>query len=177
MDDHEEFRQAFASNYTDLQLYVLRRAPAADCQGIVSDAFLTAWTKWSSRPKRVEEVRPWLFGITHNTLRNVQRRERQRPDHELHLAPNEVADGTSTLAGQVQVRNALSQLPEADREILRLAAWEQLTTRELAIALDISETAARVRLHRARRRFENLFTKPQALDLSNATTSAKCTYL
>jgi RNA polymerase sigma-70 factor (ECF subfamily) len=39
-----------------------------------------------------------------------------------------------------------------DQEILRLSGWEELTPRELAKALGISQVAARSRLHRARQR-------------------------
>lgn len=46
----------------------------------------------------------------------------------------------------------LSRLEPSDAETLRLAYWEELTTRDLAVALACSPGAARVRLHRARKR-------------------------
>ena len=45
---------------------------------------------------------------------------------------------------------ALGMLAEADREVLLLAAWEQLEPAEIATVLGITRTAARSRLHRAR---------------------------
>jgi RNA polymerase sigma-70 factor (ECF subfamily) len=47
---------------------------------------------------------------------------------------------------------AVDRLRETDRELLRLIAWEELTTREAATVLGISHAACRVRLHRVRRR-------------------------
>ena len=47
---------------------------------------------------------------------------------------------------------ALSQLRGPDREILRLAAWEELTGPEIAIVLGISLSAVQQRLHRAKKR-------------------------
>ncbi len=47
---------------------------------------------------------------------------------------------------------ALGELREEDREILRLGAWEGLTHREIGRILGCSANAAKIRLHRARRR-------------------------
>jgi RNA polymerase sigma factor (sigma-70 family) len=51
-----------------------------------------------------------------------------------------------------QLRSALSVLSPAERDLLLLVAWEELSPREAAKALGISPVAARSRLHRARRR-------------------------
>jgi RNA polymerase sigma-70 factor (ECF subfamily) len=50
------------------------------------------------------------------------------------------------------LRAALERLGPEDREIVRLAGWEELTPREIAKVLGISQVSARSRLHRARRR-------------------------
>jgi RNA polymerase sigma-70 factor (ECF subfamily) len=47
---------------------------------------------------------------------------------------------------------ALARLREGDREILRLAAWEELSHREIAAVVGCSEASVAVRLHRARNR-------------------------
>ena len=52
------------------------------------------------------------------------------------------------------VGEVLSRLPATDAEVLRLWAWEQLDPHEIALVLGIGPGAARVRLHRARRRLE-----------------------
>ena len=51
-----------------------------------------------------------------------------------------------------EVFDALRRLGEDDRELLRLTAWEGLSGKELAVALGLSEQAARKRLSRARSR-------------------------
>lgn len=52
----------------------------------------------------------------------------------------------------MDVRTALASLPAGDQEILRLVGWEQLVLAEVAVVLGCSRVAAKVRLHRARRR-------------------------
>jgi len=51
-----------------------------------------------------------------------------------------------------QVLAALDRLRDADREILRLAAWEELSHREIAQVVGCSDASVAVRLHRARNR-------------------------
>lgn len=51
-----------------------------------------------------------------------------------------------------EVVAAMKTLPAADRELLMLSAWEQLTPAEIAITLDVSSGVVRKRLFRARKR-------------------------
>ena len=57
---------------------------------------------------------------------------------------------SAALAGPL--RAALGGLPEVDREMLLLIAWEQLTPTEAAAVVGIPAATARTRLHRARSR-------------------------
>ena len=50
---------------------------------------------------------------------------------------------------------ALGELRPADRELLRLWAWEQLAPREIAVVLGITPNAASIRLHRATRKLRD----------------------
>ncbi|MEA5055335.1 MAG: sigma-70 family RNA polymerase sigma factor, partial [Propionicimonas sp.] len=59
------------------------------------------------------------------------------------------------------IERALSQLGEADRELLCLVAWEELTPTEIAVAMDLPAGTVRVRLHRARARLSKAL---EALD-------------
>jgi RNA polymerase sigma-70 factor (ECF subfamily) len=62
---------------------------------------------------------------------------------------------------------ALAGLGDADRELLMLIGWEELTPTQAARALGISPLAARTRLHRARRRLRARLTKQQPRDSRN----------
>jgi RNA polymerase sigma-70 factor (ECF subfamily) len=50
--------------------------------------------------------------------------------------------------------DALRALPENDRDVLTLTAWEGLSHKEAARVLGCTPAAVAVRLHRARRRLE-----------------------
>lgn len=57
------------------------------------------------------------------------------------------------IAEQIRVRAVLESLSQMDQEVLRLTEWERLDVSEVAAVLGCSRSAAKVRLHRARRRF------------------------
>jgi RNA polymerase sigma factor (sigma-70 family) len=97
---------------------------------------------------------PWLYGIALNVLR--KHFQKTRPEHAVASDSgvdwDAVGDRLDAWAERGRLRAALSGLSDSDRELLLLMAWEGLTPTEAAAALDISQTAARSRLHRARTR-------------------------
>jgi RNA polymerase sigma-70 factor (ECF subfamily) len=67
---------------------------------------------------------------------------------------------TAQLADTTRAVVAASRrLPEADQEVLRLAAWEGLSHAQIAISLGCSENGAALRLHRARQRLREELLK------------------
>ena len=72
--------------------------------------------------------------------------------------PSKVGDPETALADSDRVRVALSLLRPDDQEILRLAAWDDLTGPEIAEVLDINLAATQQRLSRAKRRLATALT-------------------
>lgn len=64
------------------------------------------------------------------------------------------------------------RLPERDRELISLVAWEGLGTEQIAIALGCSRNAVRIRLHRARRRFAKLLAAEPGSGVDPAITKS-----
>jgi RNA polymerase sigma-70 factor (ECF subfamily) len=67
------------------------------------------------------------------------------------------------------VIRALAQLPDRDRELLMLVAWEGLEPAQLARVLGVSRGTANVRLHRARRRLAAALAADHLQQLKEAT--------
>ena len=164
MDEHS-FRTVFEQHYQAVLAYAGRRtSDAADANDVVAETFLTAW-------RRREELSgaplPWLYGIARRVLANQRRaaRRRERTTRELAalaptLARRPLQDERLEYA---DVLAALARLRPLDREVLRLAAWEGLTAREIAHAFGCSVNAATIRLHRARRRLRAELVKGMPL--------------
>jgi RNA polymerase sigma-70 factor (ECF subfamily) len=125
--------------------YVRRRTMDDDVQDVVADTFLVCWRKLDQVPAA---PLPWLYAVARKNLANHYRASARR-DAAVPEAPAaaEVQLPTDPVLGV-----AFARLHEADREVLRLLAWEQLTVSEAAAVIGCSPVACRVRFHRARRR-------------------------
>lgn len=150
------FEAIFRSCYPRVLAYVLRRTAGREvAEEIVSETFLIAWRRLEAVP--VEPL-PWLLGTARKVLGHRHRSERRRAAHLTvsSLEGVEVADAEIPVAERLAQRESLAAafgaLPERDREILTLVAWEGLAPREGAQVLGCSAATFSLRLHRARRR-------------------------
>ena len=117
---------------------------------MAAGTFAVAWRRFADAPE--EELRlAWLYAIAARVLANQRRSIRRliALRSRLRTLPHPEPSDCVELD---EVLEALRQLRSDEQEILRLAAWEGLTSAELAVALGCSENAAAIRLHRARKR-------------------------
>ena len=136
-----------------------------DARDVVQEAYLRAYR---AMPKFRGDARftTWMYRITANcAVSHLDRRRRHRHEELADDAP--LADGNverdpqaradaSALRDQLGV--ALQQLPPRLRAVVVLRDIYDLPHEAIAAELGISESAAKVRLHRARRRLrEQLF--------------------
>jgi RNA polymerase sigma factor (sigma-70 family) len=161
-DARAAFEQLFRDTRTDLLAYILRRSESAeDAADMLADTYLVAWQKLNTIPTG-EQARLWLFGVARNLLLKGSTRRGSR--HALverlaselrsaHVAQAPVEDERSTA-----LRAALAALPERDREIVTLTAWEGLTPKQIAAVTGMPVNIVRVRLHRSRARLRRDLT-------------------
>ncbi|GAA1567556.1 hypothetical protein GCM10009678_57970 [Actinomadura kijaniata] len=150
--DEDEFAELYERNFRPLLGYALRRcASADDAADVVAETFAVAWRRADELPEG-DDARLWLYGAARRTLANHRRGEQR---HALRtaalraeLAAVPVNEPDVPVVGEV-----FRGLPEADRELLSLVAWEGLAVPEIARVLGCSRNAVSIRLHRARKRF------------------------
>jgi RNA polymerase sigma-70 factor (ECF subfamily) len=153
------FTRLYERHSKDILAYALRRTNTPEDAGdIVAETFLVAWRRFVEIPKD-DEARLWLYGTARYVLKNQLRGDRRRANLSVQLRadlarrpvpPDPGSDRSDTIIA------AMNGLAEPDRELLRLIGWEGLTPSEAARVLDLSPVAARVRLHRARKRLRTL---------------------
>jgi RNA polymerase sigma-70 factor, ECF subfamily len=151
-DDRARFEQLFTSHYAALVRYALRRVGSDGAQEIVAETFVVAWRRLDDVP---ENALPWLYATARRVMANeLRRRSReQRLGRRLESMGVVVApDHADAVTEQLRIRAALAQLGLRDQEVLRLAEWERLGTADAAAVMGCSQSALKVRLHRARRR-------------------------
>ncbi|MFC5754745.1 RNA polymerase sigma factor [Actinomadura rugatobispora] len=144
--------------------YAAARAGRQAADDVVSETFAVAWRRLGDVP---EPALPWLLGVARNVLRDRYREEARRAAFTTDFAdepPPGRGRGRQGLAGAAEddiaervaerlaVLRAMAALPEGDREILILVAWQGLSPKDAAKVVGCSATALRVRLHRARKR-------------------------
>jgi RNA polymerase sigma factor (sigma-70 family) len=123
-----------------------------DALDAIQDTILACWESLPTLRKD-RYFKTWLVKILLNKCRDIQRKQsRYALVEELPEAGNEPDWDTS-----MDVDAALSQLSSQDQLILSLYYYDDLTVRQIADALSISEGAVRVRLTRSRDRFKRLY--------------------
>ena len=151
----DRFELLYGELYAPVSGYVARRvANPEDAAEVVAETFATLWRRLDSCPAG-EEVRPWLFGVARRVLANQRRGERRRGALAERLrGERDVAVGSPGAGVDGWIARAFAGLSKPDREVLSLVAWEGLTREELAVVLGLSPPVVRLRIHRARRRFD-----------------------
>ena len=138
--------------------YALRRATPEDAADVLVETFTIAWQHLAEVPDDETSVL-WLYVTARGVLANLGRRAQARSRLVERIAAEidrsaagSAAPGQSSHEDALVATDVLATLSVDDREVLMLAAWEGLSTAQLASVLNCSTPAARVRLHRARTR-------------------------
>lgn len=161
----QRFHALFRAHYQAIVRYAARRTTASgiDPDDIVAETFAVAWRRRESLP--VGHELAWLYGIAalvlSNQLRSQRRALRLYERLSLFARARHVSaeDDAGARAELDSLAAAFASLRASDAEVLRLAAWEGLSSSEIAVVLGCSENAAAIRLHRARKRLEEAVLK------------------
>lgn len=106
--------------------------------------------------------RSWLYRIVLNEIRRSAGRELRRQSQRDHFGPELIGTGSDPqdrLANRVTVERILLRLKARDADLLRLQYYDDLTIAEMADALEIGESAVKMRLKRARESFARLWNE------------------
>ncbi len=158
------FAEFFCATRTDLLAYLARRCSSPEeAADLLAQTYMIAWQKLELVPPG-EGARPWLFGVARKLiLKGVSQRHREDALVErlaVELREAQPATGLAEDERHETLRRALATLPETEREIVTLAAWEGLTPKQIASVMGMSANLVRVRLHRARARLRRQLDLP-----------------
>jgi RNA polymerase sigma-70 factor (ECF subfamily) len=152
----EAFALVFDRHSDEIHRYVARRLGAEIAQDVVAETFLTAFRKRGTYDHDRTDARPWLYGIAtfamHEHRRAETRRNRLLARSEPPPESFDERSAAKVTAQQLQPRLAavLARLSQAERDLLLLVAWTDLTYEETALSLGIPVGTVRSRLHRVR---------------------------
>ena len=158
-DRAARFERIWAATRDPVVRYLARRATSDAVEDLFAEVMTIAWRRLADIPTGAEL--PWLYGTARRVLANHRRASGRlgRLLERLAFVERRADPGEPTVYGtDPALTAALSGLPGADAEILRLWAWEELEPREIALALGITPNAASIRLHRAKARLRERLT-------------------
>ncbi len=153
--DARRFESLYGSHRLAIVAYCRRRLPRDVVDDVIAEVFLTAWRRLDHVPAGSEL--PWLYGVARHVVANQQRSLSRRSrlwDRMAARREDRATEDPDRIGDEERVLRALGTLPEADQEVLRLRAWEELTSAEIGVVLGISAAAVDMRMSRARRRLE-----------------------
>jgi RNA polymerase sigma-70 factor (ECF subfamily) len=156
----ERFAAIFDRHYAEIHGYVARRLGRGLADDLASETFLVAFDRRRRYDLTHASARPWLYGIASNLVARHHRAEVRRYRALARAGVVHAVDGhaervngrVDAAALRARLAAALLEIARADRDVLLLVAWAQLSCEEAARALGIPAGTARSRLHRARRR-------------------------
>jgi RNA polymerase sigma-70 factor (ECF subfamily) len=148
------FERLYRTTFRAVEGYARRRVPPDEAEDVVEETFLVVWRRLEAVPEG-EAARLWVFGVARRVVAQRLRSLRRKKMLEERMAGFRERPAVTDQLDEGWVNQVLARLRPIDQEVLRLAAWEGLAPREMAVVLGCSANAASLRLHRARRRFRH----------------------
>jgi RNA polymerase sigma-70 factor (ECF subfamily) len=177
----ELMRETSGSVRTVVRSYVKQPEDARD---VVQEVYLRALQRLSSLDDP-ERFKPWLYAIARNAGLDYVRSSKRRPVSnagfgteemgpidivDLEPGPEQLAE-VRELSRQVQI--GMGRLSPRDATLLAMVTTLGFTPTDVAGALGMTPTAAKVAIHRARQRLRNAMLLASALQDASVPVPAK----
>jgi RNA polymerase sigma factor (sigma-70 family) len=165
LDSPGAFGVIFDRHGSTLLRFLARRVDPADAEDLLGEVFRIAFERRSTFDRDRDSARPWLYGIAANVVAKHHRSEARRLRAMARVSAGRLLDddpaeravaAADAGARWVRVMDAIGTLPEAERKVLLLFAWEELSYDEIALALGVPVGTVRSRLSRGRARLAAL---------------------
>lgn len=155
--DPYAFEQLYAAYYD--KVFAIARGivlDSDDAADAVQEVFTQVYRNLNRFDRR-SKFSTWLFRIAVNRTIQFARKHKYRARQtELSEADGQVAS-VEVEQQDPAIEAALEKLAPADRALLVLFYWEELSLADIAASLGCSENAAKTRLYRARERFRDAY--------------------
>lgn len=156
--DPDRFAGLFDRHADEIHRYAARRLnDVTTADDVTAETFLVAFRKRARYDLTRGDARPWLYGIASNLISGHRRAETRRLKALARQAPERAAEFEDRSAERLTAARlrpalaaALARLGSAERDLLLLVAWADLTYEEAAQALGIPIGTVRSRLSRTR---------------------------
>jgi RNA polymerase sigma-70 factor (ECF subfamily) len=157
-----DFTELYREHLRDVYSYAYYRVGNHhDAEDLTEQTFLQAYRHFerAQRESNGRPLRPWLIRIAHNLAANFYRDRSRRPqtaldDADSLSAPHPTEELVQGREAVKEVLEGVSKLPDDRREALIMRFALDMDNREIARALDRTEGATKVLIHRAIKQLE-----------------------
>jgi RNA polymerase sigma-70 factor (ECF subfamily) len=157
-----DFTELYRTHLRDVYSYSYYRVGNHhDAEDLTEQTFLQAYRHFerAQRESNGRPLRPWLIRIAHNLAANYYRDRSRKPQTRLEdaaivSAPHDTEDLVEGRQELQDVLEGVANLPDDRREALIMRFALGMDNREIARALDRSEGATKVLIHRAIKQLE-----------------------
>ena len=157
-----DFTELYRAHLRDVYSYSYYRVGNHhDAEDLTEQTFLQAYRHFdrAQRESNGRPLRPWLIRIAHNLAANYYRDRSRRPQTQLEdaavvSAPHDTEDLVEGRQELQEVLEGVSKLPDDRREALIMRFALDMDNKEIARALDRTEGATKVLIHRAIKQLE-----------------------
>ena len=165
-----EFSELYRAHLRDVYSYSYYRVGNHhDAEDLTEQTFLQAYRHFERAQRESEgrPLRPWLIRIAHNLAANHYRDRSRKPQSVLdETTPVATTHTTEDIAeGRDELKRILegvTQLPDERREALIMRFALGMDNREIARAMDKTDGATKVLIHRAIKQLEEIVAKGAA---------------
>ena len=165
--DEQALEALYARHWRTLLAYLIQQLGDYQlAEEVLQDVMLAVW-KGASGFRGDCRVRTWLMAIARKRASTARQ---CRVSSVVSLDENFPSDGLRFLQHQItqtaydNVLAALDQLPSAEREIILLIFYHDLSGPEAAVVMGIPEGTVRSRLRRAKARLNRLLSEREPTD-------------
>ena len=165
-----DFSELYKAHLRDVYSYSYYRVGNHhDAEDLTEQTFLQAYRHFAraQRESQGRPLRPWLIRIAHNLAANYYRDRSRKPQTQHRRRERDLAPRTRprrwsrTATTSSAILRGVQDLPDDRREALIMRFALGMDNREIARALDRTDGATKVLLHRAIKQLEELVAKAE----------------
>jgi RNA polymerase sigma-70 factor, ECF subfamily len=164
-----EFSDLYRAHLRDVYSYAYYRVgDHHDAEDLTEQTFLQAYRHFERAQQESDgrPLRPWLIRIAHNLAANLYRDRSRKPATSIDESSDLTAMHTTEqlVEGRDELSRVLAgvqRLPDDRREALIMRFALGMDNREIARAMDRSDGATKVLIHRAIKQLEELVGDPR----------------
>ena len=165
-----QFSELYRAHLRDVYSYAYYRVgDHHDAEDLTEQTFLQAYRHFERAVRESDgrQLRPWLIRIAHNLAANLYRDRSRKPQTNIDAiaepdamhTTEDLVEGRDELA---RILEGVKELPDDRREALIMRFALGMDNREIARAMDRSDGATKVLIHRAIKQLEQIVSARQA---------------